>query len=203
MLPGPQRLKPCSGVGWQSCAAAGARTDPLCQSTKEPRCGRDPEQLCVLNPGAQAQKRPRLALKKAETILGSRDHSWECRRMMPRNWGPSSDSSHGAKGWNLDKHLLFPLKNKSPLFPSTQVKQPGRREAAAKHRRKVGAWCLPCPLQPPLLQFPLHANEFNYVATSEGSWGWQGHEPGEEKALSGDRSPLGTTHPTGLGHPWA
>lgn len=153
--------------------------------------------------GLKLRKDLGLLLRRQETILGSRDHSWECRRMMPRNWGPSSDSSHGAKGWNLDKHLLFPLKNKSPLFPSTQVKQPGRREAAAKHRRKVGAWCLPCPLQPPLLQFPLHANEFNYVATSEGSWGWQGHEPGEEKALSGDRSPLGTTHPTGLGHPWA
>lgn len=59
-----------------------------------------------------------------------------------------------SRGWNLDKHLLFPLKNKFPLFPSTQVKQPGHREAAAKQRRKVGAWCLPCPFQPPLPQFP-------------------------------------------------
>lgn len=182
MFPGPQRLKPCNGVCWQSCAAAGARTDPLCQSTKEPSCGRDPEQLCVLNPGAHTQKIPRSALKKAETTLGSRDHSWECR-MMPRNWGPSSEvPTVQSKGWNLDKHLLFPLKNKCSLFPSTQVTQPGRREAAAKQSRKVGAWCLPCPFQPPLIHFPPHANEFNHVATSEGSWGWQGHEPGEEKS---------------------
>lgn len=145
MFPGPQRLKPCNGVCWQSCAAAGARTDPLCQSTKEPSCGRDPEQLCVLNPGAHAQKIPRSALKKAETTLGSRDHSWECRRMMPRNWGPSSEvPTVQSKGWNLDKHLLFPLKNKCSLFPSTgDTARPQR--GCSKAEQEGGSLVPPLP----------------------------------------------------------
>lgn len=190
----PQRLKPCNGVGWQTCA----RTDPLCQSAKEPRGGRGSEQLCVLNPGVQAQK----------IYLGLL-----LRRQRPF-WGAGTLPGNDAKelgtflrqseGWDLDKHLLFPLKTKFPLLPSTQVEQPGRREAAARQRRKVGAWCLPCPSQPPLPQFPLPANELNNVATSEGPWGWQGHEPGEEKALSGVWShsphragaPLGFTCPS-------
>lgn len=54
-----------------------------------------------------------------------------------------------SEGWNLDKHLLFPLKNKLLLFPSTQVKQPGHSRGG---RWEPGA--SPALSSLPCLSFP-------------------------------------------------
>lgn len=170
MLPSPQRLKPCSGVGWQTCAAA--RTDPLCQSTKEPRGGRGPEHLCVFNPGFKLRKYLGLLLGRQRPFWGAGSIPGNARERCQG----TGDLPRMVKGLEPGEALIVPIGKQISPF-SQHTGKPARLQ-----RRKVGAWCLPCPFQPLLPQFPPPANEFNDAATSEGPCGWQGHEPGEEKS---------------------
>lgn len=74
---------------------------------------------------------------------------------------------------------------KKGVFPfSQQAGRTARPQRGCSRAEEGGGSLVTPPL--PFPASPASVSPVDNAATSEGPWGWQGHGPGEEKALSGD-----------------